>query len=111
MRSADLFVSPAFRPAAFALCTLLFLAQSAKEVQKYFSSLTSTSIRTVEEERLRFPILAFCHKMPFKSEARINAPEVYEDNVYTFDDLFSNASFAPALDSGLIDVITLDSLW
>lgn len=55
------------RLSVFALCLTLFVLHSSREIGKYFTNLTSTSIRTDEEEGLGFPVLVFCHKLPFKT--------------------------------------------
>ncbi len=100
-----------FRSLVFASCLALFLAHSSREVDKYLTGLTSTSIRSYDDKELSFPVIVVCHKLPFKSGRPIMSREDYEELVYDFQDILDAERFFPSLDAGNLTVKVLDSLW
>lgn len=55
------------RLAMIIFCTILFVGHSRKEFQKFLMGLKSTGSTVKFDSDLRYPIIAFCHKTPFKT--------------------------------------------
>ena len=55
------------RLAMISFCTILFAGHSRKELQKFLMGLKSTGTTVKLDRDLRYPIIAYCHKNPFKT--------------------------------------------
>ncbi len=80
----------------FVVCLLLFLMQSYREIHKYFTNLTSTSLRTHREYNVTFPILVVCNRRAFRTDDYILTFDDYAAAVFTYDETFRNESFYPS---------------
>ena len=71
-------------------CLIFFVLQSRKEMEKYFSKVTSTSTQYMsdKEAHIRLPRIVIClANEPFKSDKYPETLEEYNNNTYSKDEV------------------------
>ena len=71
------------------LCVILFVLQSFGEMEKFFSNMTSVSIRTEEDLKVPKPTIVVCLKEPFKMGRYPETMEEYRNLTYSFGEVFA----------------------
>ena len=85
-----------------ATCFLLFTLQSYREVDKYFSGMTSTAVRTETNPNLPFPTIVICLKDPFKRHKYPVTLEEYRNLTYSLGEIIDTDNTIPNISHGLV---------
>ena len=84
-----------------AVCILLFVLQSYRELGKYFSRMTSVAIKTEAVEDLRYPSIVICLEEPFKSARYPKTLEEFSNVTYSADEIIFPHDYWPTVEEGL----------
>ena len=85
-----------------ATCFLLFTLQSYREVEKYYSGMTSVAMRTETNQKLQFPTIVICLKKPFKREKYPVTLEEYRNLTYSLGEIIDTDNSIPNISQGLV---------
>ena len=85
-----------------ATCFLLFTLQSYREVDKYFSGMTSVAMRKESNQNLPFPTIVICLKEPFKRHKYPVTSEEYRNLTYSLEEILDTDNSSPNISQGLV---------
>ena len=84
------------------ICSLLFILQSYKEVEKYFKGMISVANSIEHNDNLSFPTTVICLKEPFKMDKYAITLEEYRKWTYSLDDIIDTDRSIPNKSQGLV---------